>query len=141
MAESSQAADHDESRRDFLVLAAGAMGAVGAASFAWPLIDQMNPAADTLALASIEVDVSRIAEGQSITIKWRGRPIFIRHPTASESEEASGVLQDELRDPEGDDIRAQKRKDHLAKEKAKAEKLAKAKKEAALSKAKKAKEE
>ena len=68
----------------------------------------MNPAADTLALASIEVDVSKIAEGQSITIKWRGKPIFIRHRTSSEIEEASVVSQDDLRDPEGDDGRAQR---------------------------------
>ena len=97
-----------KSRRDFIVVATYAMGAVGAGAFVWPLVDQMNPAADTLALASIEVDVSKIAEGQSITIKWRGKPIFIRHRTASEIEEASGVSQDELRDPEGDDVRAQK---------------------------------
>ena len=97
-----------KSRRDFIVVATYAMGAVGAGAFVWPLVDQMNPAADTLALASIEVDVSKIAEGQSITIKWRGKPIFIRHRTDSEIEEASGVSQDELRDPEGDDVRAQK---------------------------------
>ena len=97
-------------RRDFIVVATYAMGAVGAGAFVWPLVDQMNPAADTLALASIEVDVSKIAEGQSITIKWRGKPIFIRHRTSSEIEEASVVLQDDLRDPEGDDARAQKPK-------------------------------
>ena len=76
MAETSQTGDHDESRRDFLVLAAGAMGAVGAGSFAWPLIDQMNPSADVLALASTEVDLSQIEVGQSITIKWRGKPVL-----------------------------------------------------------------
>ena len=97
-----------KSRRDFIVVATYAMGAVGAGAFVWPLVDQMNPAADTLALASIEVDVSKIAEGQSITIKWRGKPIFIRHRTSSEIEEASVVSQDDLRDPEGDDMRAKK---------------------------------
>ena len=97
-----------KSRRDFIVVATYAMGAVGAGAFVWPLVDQMNPAADTLALASIEVDVSKIAEGQSITIKWRGKPIFIRHRTFSEIEEASVVSQDDLRDPEGDEVRAQK---------------------------------
>ena len=61
------ASEPQKSRRDFIVVASYAMGAVGAGAFAWPLIDQMNPAADTLALASIEVDVSKIAEGQSIT--------------------------------------------------------------------------
>ena len=69
----------EQKSRDFIVVATYAMGAVGAGAFAWPLIDQMNPAADTLALASIEVDVSKIAEGQSITLKWRGKPVFIRH--------------------------------------------------------------
>ena len=64
-------------RRDFIVVATYAMGAVGAAAVAWPLIDQMNPAADTLALASTEVDVSKIAEGQAITVTWRGKPVFI----------------------------------------------------------------
>ena len=58
----------DPERRDFIVVATYAMGAVGAAAVAWPLIDQMNPAADTLALASTEVDVSKIVEGQAITV-------------------------------------------------------------------------
>ena len=108
MAETSQAADHDESRRDFLVLAAGALGAVGAASFAWPLIDQMNPAADTLALASTEVDISKIAVGQSITVKWRGKPVFIRHRTADEVSRAKATDLADLRDPEADADRAEK---------------------------------
>ena len=82
MAETSQAAEHDESRRDFLVMAALGMGAVGASSFAWPLIDQMNPSADVLALASTELDLSKIEVGQSITIKWRGKPVFVRRRTA-----------------------------------------------------------
>ena len=109
--QSKTAADasvEQKSRRDFIVVATYAMGAVGAGAFVWPLVDQMNPAADTLALASIEVDVSKIAEGQSITIKWRGKPVFIRHRTPSEIEEASVVSQDDLRDPEGDEVRAQK---------------------------------
>jgi ubiquinol-cytochrome c reductase iron-sulfur subunit len=84
------------------------MGAVGAGAFAWPLVDQMNPAADTLALASIEVDVSKISEGQSITLKWRGKPIFIRHRTKLEIAEAAEVATGELRDPEDDSLRVQK---------------------------------
>ena len=74
----------DPDRRDFIVVATYAMGAVGAAAVAWPLVDQMNPAADTLALANTEVDISKIAEGQSITVKWRGKPVFVRHRTADE---------------------------------------------------------
>ena len=68
MAETSQAAEHDESRRDFLVMAAIGMGAVGASSFVWPLIDQMNPSADVLALASTEVDLSKIEVGQNLSL-------------------------------------------------------------------------
>ena len=108
MAETSEAAGHDESRRDFLVLAAGAMGAVGAASFAWPLIDQMNPAADVLALASTEVDLSKIKMGQSITVKWRGKPVFVRRRSAEEIEIAGAVALDQLVDPQGDADRTQK---------------------------------
>ena len=103
----ASAADQ-KSRRDFIVVATYAMGAVGAGAFAWPLIDQMNPAADTLALASIEVDVSKIAEGQSITLKWRGKPVFIRHRTKTEIDEAlrDDVL--DMRDPQVDSDRVQK---------------------------------
>jgi ubiquinol-cytochrome c reductase iron-sulfur subunit len=108
MAESSQAAGHDESRRDFLVLAAGAMGAVGAAAFAWPLIDQMNPAADVLALASTEVDLSKIEIGQSITVKWRGKPVFVRRRSAEEIKIAGAVATDQMIDPQKDSDRTQK---------------------------------
>ena len=108
MAETSQSGDHDESRRDFLVMAAGAMGAVGAGSFAWPLIDQMNPSADVLALASTEVDLSQIEVGQSITIKWRGKPVFIRHRTADEIQLAETEAIDGFVHPEEDRDRVQK---------------------------------
>ena len=97
-----------KSRRDFIVVATYAMGAVGAGAFAWPLIDQMNPAADTLALASIEVDVSKIAEGQSITLKWRGKPVFIRHRTEAEINEALRDDELDMRDPQIDSGRVQK---------------------------------
>lgn len=73
-----------EKRRDFLYVATGAVGAVGAAIAVWPLIDSMNPAADVLALASIEVDLATIEIGQRVTVKWRGRPVFICHRTAAE---------------------------------------------------------
>ena len=84
-----------------------ALGAVGAASFVWPLIDQMNPAADTLALASTEVDLEGLEEGQSITVKWRGKPVFIRHRTKEEISSAKDQLLDGLRDPQTDDDRVQ----------------------------------
>jgi ubiquinol-cytochrome c reductase iron-sulfur subunit len=80
MAESAmtaQAGGTGESRRDFLYLTAGAMGAVAVGAVAWPIIDSMNPSADVLALASTEVDLSPIEEGQRITVTWRGKPIFI----------------------------------------------------------------
>ena len=95
-------------RRDFIVVATYAMAGLGAASVAWPLIDQLNPAADTLALANIEVDISKIAVGQSITVKWRGKPVFIRHRTADEIARANATNLDDLRDPQVDTARAEK---------------------------------
>jgi ubiquinol-cytochrome c reductase iron-sulfur subunit len=89
-------------RRDFLVIAASAAGAVGAAPLAWAFIAQMNPAADTLALASTEVDLSAIEPGQEITILWRGLPVFVRHRTAEEIEAARTVALTTLKDPESD---------------------------------------
>ena len=89
----------EPNRRDFLYIATGAVAAVGAAAAVWPFIDQMNPDAATLALAEIEVDVSQVAEGQSITAKWRGKPVFIRQRTAQEVEEAKGVALSDLKDP------------------------------------------
>jgi len=78
--------------------ATGAVAAVGTAATLWPFINQMNPDASTLALASTEVDIAPIAEGQSITIKWRGRPVFIRHRTPKEIEEAKAVPMAQLID-------------------------------------------
>jgi ubiquinol-cytochrome c reductase iron-sulfur subunit len=95
----------DKNKRDFLLVSTYTLGAVGAASFVWPLIDQMNPAADTLALASTEVDLEALEEGQSITIKWRGKPVFIRHRTKEEISSAKDQLLDGLRDPQSDDER------------------------------------
>ena len=96
------------SRRDFLYLATGAVGAVGLGALAWPLIDQMNPDASTLALASIEVDTSAIAEGQILTVKWRGGPVFIRHRTKKEIEEAENTPLSALKDPQTDAERVKK---------------------------------
>lgn len=96
------------SRRDFLMLTAGAFGAVGAGCFAWPFIDSLNPAADTLALSTIEVDLTPIQEGQAITVKWRGKPVFIRHRTPKEIEDARAVNVADLRDKEDDQSRVKK---------------------------------
>ncbi len=97
---SSKSAEHgdDVNRRDFLYIATGAMGAVGSAALVWPFIDQMNPSAAVLALASIDVNISAIEPGQAITVKWRGKPVFIRNRTEKEIEEAKGVALDELKD-------------------------------------------
>lgn len=105
MSSSPENDQNGETRRDFLYLTAAAFGAVGIGSVAWPFIDQMNPAADTLALSSTEVDLSPIEEGQSITVMWRGKPVFIRHRTAKEIEEARAANVSELRDPQEDSER------------------------------------
>ena len=75
-------------RRDFLTVMAGSWAAVGAAATLWPLVQQMNPDASTQALASLEVDLTPIREGQAITVMWRGKPVFIRHRTKDEIEKA-----------------------------------------------------
>ena len=74
-------------------------GAVGAVAVAWPFIDQMRPDASTLALASIEVDVGALEKGMSLTVKWRGKPVFIRNRTDKEVEEAKAVALADLKDP------------------------------------------
>ena len=86
-------------RRDFLLIATGAFAAVGAAATLWPFIDQMNPDASALALASTEVDLSAIEPGQSITVMWRGKPVFIRNRTDAEVAAAREVSVDDLKDP------------------------------------------
>ncbi len=91
--------DGEPTRRDFLYLTTGAAGAIGAAAVAWPFIDQLRPNATTLALSTIEVDISGIEEGMSITVKWRGKPVFIRWRTDKEIEEASAVPLEDLKDP------------------------------------------
>jgi ubiquinol-cytochrome c reductase iron-sulfur subunit len=96
------------SRRDFLLYATSALGAVGTVAALWPLVNSMNPAADTLALSTTEVDIAPVAEGQAITVMWRGKPIFIRHRTPSEIEAARAVDIKELRDPQTDAQRVQK---------------------------------
>ena len=91
-------AGHGGTRRDFLYVATAGTGAVVAGAAVWPLVNQMNPSADVLALASIEVDISGVSEGTQITVKWRGRPVFIRHRTADEIEAARAVDLSELSD-------------------------------------------
>ena len=92
-------------RRDFLYISSITVGGLGAASFIWPFLKSMNPAQDTLALGSTEVDISNIEVGQSITVKWRGKPVFIRRRTISEIQEAREVNIESLRDPAKDSER------------------------------------
>ena len=94
-------------RRDFLYLSSITIGGVGVAVFMWPFLKSMNPAEDTLALGSTEVDLSDISIGQSITVKWRGRPVFIRRRTQEEIKEANSVDVASLRDPMEDKDRVQ----------------------------------
>ena len=78
----------DSERRDFIVLTASASAAVGAACVAWPFVDSLNPAANVLALSSIEVNLSHVIPGQVLRVKWRGKPVFIRHRTEEEIKKA-----------------------------------------------------
>ena len=89
----------EPTRRDFLYIATGAVAAMGAASAAWPLIDQMNPTASVLALASIEIDLTPVAVGQAVTVIFRGHPLFIRRRTPAEIAAANAVPVSELLDP------------------------------------------
>ena len=106
MPKNSKSKNNSEGKRDFLIISTYTMAGIGAAAVAWPLIDQMNPAADTLALASTEVDLSSLEEGQAITVTWRGKPVFVRHRTPEEIKLAKGVSLDDMRHPETDEDRA-----------------------------------
>jgi ubiquinol-cytochrome c reductase iron-sulfur subunit len=88
----------DASRRDFLYVATGAVGAVTAGAAVWPLINQMNPSADVLALATIDIDLSQVEEGQQVTVKWRGKPVFVRYRTPDEIEAARKTRVSDLPD-------------------------------------------
>ena len=108
MAESTIATAHGAhgadgvTKRDFLKLVAGSGAAIGGAAMAWPLIDSMNPAKDTLALSSVEIDLAPIQLGQAITIMWRGKPVFLRHRTPDEIKAAGDVTMKQLTDPQSD---------------------------------------
>jgi len=93
-------------RRDFIFTASYALGAVGVGAAVWPLIDQMNPDASVKALSSTEVNVSEVQRGQSITVLWRGKPVFIKRRTEEEIAKARQVDLKELKDPEKDEDRA-----------------------------------
>ena len=87
----SHAEEHEGTRRDFLYYAAGGAGVVATGAAVWPLINQMNPSADVQALSSIRVNISGVAPGTQLTVKWLGKPVFIRRRTADEIEAARSV--------------------------------------------------
>ena len=95
-------------RRDFLFTASYALGAVGVGVAVWPLIDQMNPDASVKALATTEVDISTVGLGKTITVLWRGKPVFIRRRTQEEISKAQNVNLSELIDPQKDEDRVKK---------------------------------
>ena len=95
----SQAEDHEGTRRDFLYYATGGAGAVAAGAAVWPLVNQMNPSADVQALSSIRVDVSGLEPGAQLTVKWLGKPVFIRRRTEEEIAAERAVDVSDLPDP------------------------------------------
>ncbi|ARJ64882.1 ubiquinol-cytochrome c reductase iron-sulfur subunit [Magnetospirillum sp. ME-1] len=97
-----------QTRRDFLLYATAGVGAIGTGLALWPFVHSMNPAADTLALSTTDVDISAIKPGQSVTVVWRGKPVFVRHRLPEEIADAGKVNTAELREPETDAQRAKK---------------------------------
>ena len=96
----SHADDHEGTRRDFLYYATAGTGAVAAGAAVWPLVNQMNPSADVQALSSIRVDVSGVEPGTQLTVKYLGKPVFIRRRTEAEIADARAVDLSELIDGE-----------------------------------------
>ena len=99
---------HDGTRRDFLFISAGMFGAVGTAMAIWPFLHSMYPSADVLARSSTEVDLRPVAVGQSITVIWRGTPVFIRRRSPAEIDAARTVRLADLPDPESDEARVKR---------------------------------
>lgn len=93
---------HSENRRDFLYLTAGLLTGAGATVALWPFMHSMNPSGDVLALETVDVDMATIATGQSVTVVWQGKPVFIRRRTVDEIEAAEQTSLDDLRDPQSD---------------------------------------
>ncbi len=108
MSDDIQNNEKKTTRRDFMTLTASGMTAVGAACAAWPLVDSLNPSADVLAMSSIEVDLSGVAEGKTMTVKWRGKPVFITHRTQTDIEDSVKTQMSDLPDPQQDSERVKK---------------------------------
>lgn len=105
MSDNDSSEKNNVTRRDFMVLTAASMTAVGAACTVWPLIDSLNPSSDVLASSSIEVDISNVTPGKSLVVKWQGKPVFIRHRTGEEIENSKNTPLADLKDPETDEQR------------------------------------
>ena len=97
-----------KNRRDFLFTASYTVGAIGLGATVWPFIDQMNPDKSVKALASTEVDLTPIQPGNSVTVLWRGKPVFIKRRTPDEIAEAKNVNIKDLKHPEKDEDRVKK---------------------------------
>ncbi|WBU57233.1 ubiquinol-cytochrome c reductase iron-sulfur subunit [Paracoccus sediminicola] len=95
----THAEEHEGTRRDFLYYATAGAGAVATGAAAWTLINQMNPSADVQALSSIMVDISGVDVGTQLTVKWLGKPVFIRRRTPEEIEAGRAVDVSDLIDP------------------------------------------
>jgi len=108
MADTTHGGSDSGTRRDFINLLVHTTAVFGAAAVAWPIISSLNPSQDVLALSSIEVDLAQIEVGQAITVKWRGKPVFIRRRTPEEIKSAEDVDVTTLRDPQPDSVRVQK---------------------------------
>ena len=106
--ETNKLTEIDKEKRDFLYLTTTGLAAAGGVVAGWTLIDTMNPAKDVLALASTEVDLSTVEVGQSLTVMWRGKPVFIRHRTVDEINEARNVQIDDLKHKVQDENRVKK---------------------------------
>jgi len=98
----SHVEEHEGTRRDFLYYATGGAGAVAAGAAVWPLVNQMNPSADVQALSSIRVDISGVEVGTQLTVKWRGKPVFIRRRTQDEIDMGRAVELSDLVDPKAE---------------------------------------
>ena len=108
MADTTHGGPDSGTRRDFMNLLVNSVAVFGAAAVAWPIINSLNPSQDVLALSSTEVDISHVEVGQAITVKWRGKPVFIRHRTPEEIKAAESVDISTLRDPQTDQQRVEK---------------------------------
>jgi ubiquinol-cytochrome c reductase iron-sulfur subunit len=104
---------HNSTRREFLYLTAGALGAVGTGAALMPFIKSMNPAADVLSMSTVDVDIANIPKGQSVTVMWRGKPIFVRHRTQEEVELVRKTPLKSLADPQTDEDRTKQNPDWL----------------------------